>query len=195
MTWLLSDSFYVDNSELYAWVKDVFTDEEIQKIIDIGHRFEEKDGEVGNKEGNKKGEIRKAKVSWIEPDKDNEWLFRKLVDVINHMNGQFFHFDLVGMMERLQFTIYKGDGSHYQKHVDKIANKVTRKLSIVVQLSDPEDYEGGDLELHSGHEPIMVEKEKGLLSFFPSYVLHGVTPVTKGTRYSLVVWVHGPPFR
>ena len=74
-------------------------------------------------------------------------------------------------------------------------NSNARKLSLVVQLSDPEDYEGGDLEIYTGHEPLVVKKKKGMTAFFPSYQLHGVTPVTKGTRYSLVVWVHGPAFR
>ena len=195
MTWFLSDDIYTDNIENYAWVEDAWTDEDIQKIIDLGLSLEEQPGTIGAEAENVDGAVRKSKVSWITPTPDSEWLFRRLVDLIKHINGKFFHFDLVGMLESLQFTMYRGEGSHYRKHTDKVMNSNARKLSLVVQLSDPEDYEGGDLEIYTGHEPLVVKKKKGMTAFFPSYQLHGVTPVTKGTRYSLVVWVHGPAFR
>lgn len=70
-----------------------------------------------------------------------------------------------------------------------------RKLSMVIQLSDPSEYEGGELLLHLGNNPTRIERKKGLAVFFPSYILHEVTPVTKGERYSLVAWVHGKPFK
>ena len=70
-----------------------------------------------------------------------------------------------------------------------------RKLSVVVQLSDPEEYEGGELKLHTSYDPIIIKKERGMIVSFPSYTLHEVAPVTKGERYSLVAWVHGPAFR
>ena len=79
-------------------------------------------------------------------------------------------------------------------HIDKLYKGTIRKLSITIQLSSPQDYEGGDLILHNG-EPEKMQKELGKLIVFPSYTLHEVTPVTKGTRYSLVAWVAGKPFR
>jgi PKHD-type hydroxylase len=70
-----------------------------------------------------------------------------------------------------------------------------RKLSCVVQLSDPSDYEGGELQMNSGAQIISVPREKGLVTFFSSFVLHRVTPVTKGVRKSLVAWISGPNLR
>jgi PKHD-type hydroxylase len=70
-----------------------------------------------------------------------------------------------------------------------------RKLSVVLQLSDPSEYEGGDLEIMNCSEPTQVKKEKGLVTAFPSFMLHRVTPVTKGIRRTLVVWLTGPRFR
>ena len=70
-----------------------------------------------------------------------------------------------------------------------------RKRSLVLQLSDPSDYEGGDLEFFVSAEPTPVERKKGLIVAFPSFVLHHVTPVTSGTRRTLVVWLSGPKFR
>jgi PKHD-type hydroxylase len=66
---------------------------------------------------------------------------------------------------------------------------------LVVQLSDPSEYEGGELRLHTSQEPVIIRKEKGMVVCFPSYTLHEVTPVTRGERYTLVGWVHGPAFK
>jgi PKHD-type hydroxylase len=62
-------------------------------------------------------------------------------------------------------------------------------------LSDPEEYEGGELLLKTSAFPIKTLNKKGTIIFFPSYVLHEVTPVTKGTRKTLVGWVLGPNFK
>ena len=73
---------------------------------------------------------------------------------------------------------------------------LSRKLSLVMQLSDPEEYEGGELQIMVGGEkPISINKQKGLVVVFPSWAVHQVTPVTKGLRQSLVAWVSGPNFR
>jgi PKHD-type hydroxylase len=71
--------------------------------------------------------------------------------------------------------------------------KARRKLSLVCQLSDPSEYEGGELQINTG-EIFTPEKQKGTVILFPSYLLHRVTPVTKGTRRSLVLWIEGPAF-
>jgi PKHD-type hydroxylase len=71
----------------------------------------------------------------------------------------------------------------------------TRKLSFTVQLSDTKDYKGGDLVFHYKSQPVKAYREKGMVVVFPSTMLHEVTPVKKGTRYSLVGWVAGPRFR
>jgi len=113
------------------------------------------------------------------------------------MNDQFFEFDL-DKIERIQFTYYDSkENGMYDKHIDPLPWNIpyNRKLSLVVQLSDPTEYEGGELLLYTSKEPTSIKKQKGLTTFFPSYVLHECTPVTKGERYVLVAWVHGPPFK
>jgi PKHD-type hydroxylase len=65
----------------------------------------------------------------------------------------------------------------------------------VLQLSDPDTYEGGNLLMHIDDPGQKIEKKQGKLVLFPSYVLHEVTPVTKGERYSLVAWLTGKPFK
>jgi PKHD-type hydroxylase len=73
--------------------------------------------------------------------------------------------------------------------------KVSRKLSLTVQLTDPSEYEGGNLQIMTTGTPVNARKQRGLIVAFPSYVLHQVTPVTQGSRQSLVAWVSGPAFK
>jgi PKHD-type hydroxylase len=70
-----------------------------------------------------------------------------------------------------------------------------RKLSISIQLTNPEEYEGGELYLYDEDKGTLMSKEQGTLIIFPSYVLHEVMPVTKGERNSLVTWVTGKQFK
>ncbi|MFT7073376.1 MAG: PKHD-type hydroxylase [Patiriisocius sp.] len=66
---------------------------------------------------------------------------------------------------------------------------------MTIQLSDPNDYEGGDLRFMINKEIVNAPKEKGTIIIFPSFIMHRVTPITKGTRQSIVGWVSGPPYR
>jgi len=75
------------------------------------------------------------------------------------------------------------------------ANYEPRKISLSLQLSEPSDYEGGELVLQAGDSERVAEKARGTLIAFPSFVLHRVRPVTAGVRKSLVIWVAGPEFR
>ena len=73
-----------------------------------------------------------------------------------------------------------------------------RKLSVVVQLSEPEDYEGGVFEIDDVVRPYPLNtslfQPRGSILIFPSYIKHRVLPVTKGVRRSLVTWYNGPKF-
>jgi PKHD-type hydroxylase len=96
----------------------------------------------------------------------------------------------------LQYSIYQ-EGGFYKDHVDLLYLSAMgiRKLSFSIMLTDPEEYEGGELLLKSSSFPIKTSNKKGTIVLFPSYVLHEVTPVTKGTRKTLVGWVLGPNFK
>lgn len=86
---------------------------------------------------------------------------------------------------------------HFTWHSDigEGALAARRKLTMVVQLSDPGDYTGGALELQPDANIRAADRAKGSAVLFPSFVLHRVTPVIDGARYSLSTWVHGPAFR
>jgi len=86
-------------------------------------------------------------------------------------------------------------GDFYDWHLDiGKTDTSSRKLSVSVQLSDPEGYEGGELLLrdYANESPV---KEIGSVIVFPSYLSHRVSKILTGERWSLVAWVHGPPYR
>jgi len=140
---------------------------------------------------------RSSKVSWLHYGSDTEWLFDRIAHVVGNLNSQFYGFDLHGLCESIQFTEYHAsEKGHYDWHQDCGPNTVApRKMSIVIQMSDPADYEGGELEILTSREPTSVDRQMGLATVFPSFMLHRVTPVTKGIRRSLVAWIAGPKFR
>jgi PKHD-type hydroxylase len=185
-------TFEVDTVNRWAYLDKVFSKEECEAIINCATKFRK--GKVAAYKKHNKN-VRDSGVFWISPSDSTEWIFRRLVDVITNLNRKYFGFELFGMLEGLQLTKYEAPGGFYDKHVDREVNQVIRKLSVTVQLSDPSDYEGGDLLLYFSKTPEVMDKGLGKLIAFPSYTLHEVTPVTKGTRYSLVVWITGSNFR
>jgi PKHD-type hydroxylase len=181
-----------DPVENFAWCREIFNRAELDAIIKIGTAQELAKATTYGGQDNK---VRNSFVNFLFPNEINSWVFARLAGAINEINNAFFGFDLFGMEQGLQFTKYEAPGEHYEWHIDRGIHTGTRKLSLAMQLSDPEDYEGGDLEMWFGGEPTKASRDRGLITFFPSYVMHRVTPVTKGTRYSLVCWVSGPPFK
>lgn len=178
----------------FATWENGFSESEISSIRKIGDALSTANSVINS--GKTDEAIRKSKVSWIGLNDDTLWLYDRLAYIGRMLNGQFWEFDLYGFVEDFQYTVYSNSNEHYSWHMDK-GNLETspRKLSLVVQLSHPTEYEGGELQLQLGPNITTANKTQGLIYAFPSWVLHRVTPVTKGTRKSLVVWMAGPKFR
>jgi PKHD-type hydroxylase len=176
----------------YAWISGLFNSAELDAIVRIGKSDEL---ERGTTFGGYKPDTRKSSVRFLYPNELTGWIFQRIAGAVNRINNEYFQFDLSTLGQGLQFTQYESSGEHYNYHTDAGFGTPIRKLSMTIQLSDPNDYDGGDFELWLGEEPTKIGRERGLVMFFPSYVLHRVTPVTRGTRYSLVAWVSGPPFK
>ncbi len=141
-------------------------------------------------------EIRITQTAWIAPSPQSQWIYDRVQRVARALNDRSYQFDLRGFSENLQYTIYNGtEGGHYGWHVDHGPLKVQRKLSLSVQLSDPSDYEGCNLEFQAGNKIETAPRTRGSVVAFPSYVLHRVTPCTRGTRKALVAWTTGPKLR
>lgn len=182
------------NNYTYCTINNMFTPKECNDIIEIGKSYKSEEGKIEEGEDHK---VRDSKITWLPTnDPKNEFIYRKVCDAILTSNNSLFNFDLL-YMEDLQFAEYN-KGSFYASHKDAgFSNNFSRKLSFVLQLSDPNDYEGGELVLYESSllKPVVADKKQGTVIVFPSYLIHEVTPITKGKRHSLVTWVHGPRFK
>ena len=156
-------------------------------------------------------DIRNSRVSWLT----DEWIYELIDPYIKNTNEQAGWYWKFNHIEPIQFTKY-GLNEHYDWHTDSgsdhfavYKNEVgrglngnVRKISVTVNLVDGSEYEGGNLEFDfgpkGGKDRIKVcdeIKPKGSIIVFPSFIPHRVTPVTKGIRYSLVMWVIGKPWQ
>jgi PKHD-type hydroxylase len=135
---------------------------------------------------------RKCEVATVERSHDAEWLYGALETIARRANSQYA-FSVSGIDEPLQLITYRvGDSIDW--HIDtgqEIAAR--RKLSISLQLSESEEYSGGDIDFPDGlFHPF--SRARGTAIIFPSYLFHRVSPITTGTRRALVAWCSGPPF-
>jgi PKHD-type hydroxylase len=183
-----------ENYAEYCWFEGAFTPAEVGRIIEQAEDFEPENATVGNYRS-VDANIRSSIVRWVHPNADNLWLFERLVSLVGACNQQRYGFDLTGLNEGLQVAEYRPGGffSWHKDHGPMMHS--IRKLSVTVQLSDPADYEGGDMEFFLGPQVEIAPKAIGTAIVFPSYVMHRVTPLTQGKRRSVVGWFSGPPYR
>jgi PKHD-type hydroxylase len=188
----------VTTQETWAYSNGIFTDEDINAINESS-KTNSFLGKIGDDSEDLKPklEYRNSTISNLKSsDAENSWIFERITSELLHINKQFWNFDLT-RIETLQYSVYD-EGQFYKRHIDSLytyPNNIVRKLSFSILLSDSSEYEGGDLLIYNGEEPIHTFKKKGTIIFFPSYTLHEVTKVTKGTRRALVGWATGPAFR
>lgn len=148
--------------------------------------------------GGQGSDLRRADLVWIDDLPGCGWVMDRLVQAVAAANRDSFGFDLDDFAESAQIARYGAERQgHFDWHSDIGEGRLAarRKLTIVVQLSPPDAYEGGALELRPSAHVVTAEREQGSMTLFPSYLLHRVTPVTSGTRFSLTLWSHGPAFR
>lgn len=161
--------------------------DEIGKILSLVGELE--DAKIGSDHEN----IRNSKVCWMT---EHEWLRDKLFTFVNLANSAYFRANIWNAAE-LQYTEYHAEtGGFYDWHNDvdwESDNHWDRKLSVTVQLSDADDYEGGDFKFENVGNPVQDDaRKKGTVLVFPSHLRHCVEPVTSGVRKSLVAWFDGP---
>jgi PKHD-type hydroxylase len=152
---------------------------------------------AGRLVGQVASDLRRAELAWVDDLADGAWIMDRMVRVVADAN-KVFDFALDDFAESAQIARYGAEGlGHFDWHSDIGAGALAarRKLTIVVQLSDPADYTGGQLELQPDSHVRLADRTQGTATIFPSFVLHRVTPVTAGTRWSLTLWAHGPAFR
>ena len=185
----------------HAYWDDFLSNEDINHILSLPEWVNTSAAKIGGTSGDGvvDQQFRETNVSWFSPNQNNAHIWGKFSEVVSEINSQFFRFDLTGFYEPAQLGLYTADKqSYYGWHTDASASdrRTPRKLSMVLMLSDPSEFEGGELQIKPYSDNLInLEQKKGRAWFFPSYVLHRVTPVTKGIRRTLVLWVGGPEFR
>ena len=165
------------------------------RAIALAQRFPATEGRVGTTDV-ERGEIRRSQIWFFDPTPQTDFIFAPLRKAVTHLN-QGFRFDVTDFGTGCQIAHYSSeDQGHYDWHMDLGTGRFSmRKISISVQLSAADDYEGGDLEFHlSGLDRVKM-RQQGTLIAFASFLEHRITPVTRGERFSLVAWVDGPPYR
>ncbi len=206
-TEIYSDFINLKQNSLHTywnWIgEDGFNGEEVNRIIQDVKEYDLIDGTIGKTNSvNSDGfaldeEYRRSKISWIPKIENFKWLYEKVGIMVNEANENLWNFDLVGMTEQFQYTEYDQNyKGHYDWHMD-VGNGDTskRKITLVLQLSDPSEYEGGELQFMISKDIITFSREKGSVVCFPSFFMHRVKPVTRGNRKSLPIFISGPPFR
>jgi PKHD-type hydroxylase len=180
----------------YYYFTNVFTEQELEQIIEVGESQPKiKATTVGEDISLEVSDYRVSDIAWLSNNPKTSWVYDRIADLAIKANSEMWNFDIWDFQDDLQYTSYYGNGGHYDWHADLGVGISNRKLSVVLQLSNADEYEGGELQMNTGGSILNVPKEKGLICFFPSFVLHRVTPLSSGLRRSLVTWLCGANLR
>jgi PKHD-type hydroxylase len=179
--------------EQFAVWRGGFTNDEVEQIKFLENLQEFTKGVVGSS-ADPKLDVRDSDIQWLHKDQNSYWVFDKMSQIIAQVNYDHFMFDIDGF-EAFQYTKY-AIGQHYDWHWDYEFGwkNFNRKISCVMMLNDPSDYEGGEFEICNNGNLNDIKKfkaGKGDIIFFSSWMPHRVLPVTSGERKSLVCWVMG----
>jgi PKHD-type hydroxylase len=161
--------------------------------------------DVGARDGKRLDEeIRRTEVGFWD---EAHWINGLLAHYAALANRESWNLDF-SFMPGVQYATYT-ETSFFKWHIDELPQPygplaptrwvgLNRKLSVIVNLSDPAAYEGGDVQLRDRlGNPLAIDgvRERGTVLVFPANVAHTVTPVTSGVRNSLVGWCLGPLLR
>ena len=182
----------------FCW-PEAFTPEECDRIVALADLGAFTDSTLARDYGNVIDKtMRNSTCSTLPKDETTAWLEQRVRDVIDVANNEIFQLDLheLGNMNVLRYI----EGGHMVEHVDCglcEPNGLQRKLSLSIILSDPQDYDGGELGIIKEQPSMMhvLKPAKGSVVFFYSHVIHKVLPVTRGVRDALVVFSVGPKLR
>lgn len=193
----------------YCVISQAFTPDVCERIIAAGEATQAMNAEVAHDPTNS---VRDSTVAWLRQGPETAWLYAALTQLVDSTNARLWKWQL-SMAESMQYTHY-GPGQHYGWHADQRRKPypdddkrwpgLLRKLTVVVTLADGDSFEGGDFMVEVLEAPpdaperrlktLSEVRRMGAAVIFPAHLYHQVTPVTAGSRRSLVAWYLGPPF-
>lgn len=187
----------------WCYFKSYFTKQQCDKMVETIQKRPHKDAQIGvNGTIATDSSFRKSNIRFVNKgDAELGYMFDELWKNAIVANNDWFNFH-ISKLDYLQFAEYESaNRGEYKTHHDVFYMNndpvYHRKLSCIVQLSDPKTYKGGDLELmevdtHPNKEEM---RQQGTVIFFPSFVRHAALPVTEGKRHSIAAWFDGPKWR
>jgi len=184
-----------NDPQSYYSYDDGFSRQETNRILRLA---EEVPFQKATTASSDSSSIRSSNIKWLPQNEKFDWVYRRLLDLSMEANEALWNFDLISAPEQIQYTTYNAEEQgHYGAHQDIGPGMLSlRKVSVTVQISEADDYEGGDLQITQGGDSwLTTPRGFGKVVVFPSYMMHRVTPITKGTRKSLVLWVGGGHYR
>ena len=196
----------------FYYFKNYFSDEKIEAIHEMVRRggYEFKKGGTGNDEEQDHYGTNNRDIAYVPGDQNSWWLYNELEKLTIEANNALFQFDIQYVTDLLHYVVYpepnkpdrtgqiREEGGFLDWHMDIGQGGVNhRKLALTVQLSDPKDYEGGVFQcwFGGGGKFIDLPREKGDVLVMPTFIMHNVSPITRGERRALVFWTGGEPFR
>jgi len=185
----------------FYYFEKAFTDEMIEKthamIYDNKYHF--KKGKTGYGDNTDTSETNNRDIAYVPHRDHSKWIYKVLSEMVFEANKNLFHFDIDMVTDPLHYVIYPTESGHLDWHMDIGRGFVNqRKIATTVQLSDPDEYEGGDFQCWYGGQNgfINLPRKKGDVLMFPSFFMHRVTPIKSGERKALVFWTgSNTPFR
>ena len=187
----------------WCYFKSYFDRNTCENIIKEGLKIQSQEAMVGvNDSVRPDTDSRRSKIRFINSDNtDFTPLFDDIWKMAIKANHQWFNFHITRLpfLQLAEYdSAYKGE---YKQHQDVFWINgdpfYHRKLTCVIQLTDPSEYEGGDFEVvdvtqYPNKEDL---RQQGTAIFIPSFILHKANPVTSGVRHSIAAWVEGPKWR
>jgi|ETNmetMinimDraft_18_1059904.scaffolds.fasta_scaffold10919_1 PKHD-type hydroxylase len=189
---------HIGNIDYYTW-DHTLSDAECNFLIQDCGKAEAEEGVIQGSARKALSKIRKTSgefdpdVVWVDHTK---MIRNAMINFMEEANKNFFKYDIT-RTQQIQFVTYE-KGDHYVWHKDGVQGdkQLVRKLSLVILLSDPDSFEGGELEFFNGDHGVFYPfKKRGSIICFNSFDWHRVKPVTKGVRHTLVQWSLGPRLR
>lgn len=188
--WAIPD--YWEQPAPFVHWQDAFSAEELDILQEKAKKAKDP-ATVGQNVENQ--EVRRTSLSWLCP-KEFAWAYERVALVVAKVNFYHYRYELTNISGAIQLGNYKAaNKGKYDWHIDS-GYMSMRKLSFILQLSNPEEYKGGDVHIKIGKDASpALPKKRGDMVIFPSHTLHRVKPIKSGNRQSLVAWISGPTFK
>lgn len=178
-----------------------FTPQQCEQIVTMANNLPKQKANMGPNGEVDDNTHRKTQIAFLQPHMEEfKDLFSTMWDLAVWANNDWFNFN-ISKFDYIQYADYSADEkSEYKKHCDVFWMNndplFHRKLSMVVQLTDPNTYTGGDLFVDAQQPgPADRFRDQGTVILFPAFTYHWVTPMITGKRNSLAIWIDGPKWK